>query len=364
MTPAALKQPAAPADYQSGTRPAWIQQLVSKRITSHLILWTLLYVINAISIGYLSGALHENIACFTLRVPFIIAACYLNLYFLLPNYYYKRRLLSYLSVVFLTAMVFNVLNLLLFITLLLNKWIPVNFEPSARVTAASFVYKGFFMMAMIGLTSGIKLSKDHFVQKQKAEAIEKEKLATELSLLKSQIQPHFFFNTLNNLYALTIKKSDLAPEVVLKLSELMSYVLYETEHERTSLLKEIAYIKSYIDLESLRFGRQLDVDFEINGDCDQVMLPPLLLLPFIENSFKHSMQSIGPMVRIAISLTLTGNGLSLLVANPCGETPPNTKGIGLRNVRRRLELIYDTNYSLTQERTHNRFTTHLYLVLS
>ena len=352
-----------PAPSWPSRRPAGLQPLLARRLVPHLVLWLLLFLINAVSIGYLSGTLVENVICFGVRLPFLLAVCYLNLYVLLPRYYYQSRFLSYLALVGASALVLNTLNLLAFQALMQKGWLPLRVAEEAQFTAVNFVYKGFFMLTILGLTAGIKLSKDHFGQKQKAESVEKERLATELALLKSQMQPHFFFNTLNNLYALTLKKSDLAPEVVLKLADLMSYVLYETDQERTALAKELAYIRSYIDLESLRFGRPLTVDFDVRGDCAPVQLPPLLLLPFIENSFKHSRNSLGPAVHIAIHLVLTPGRLSLRVSNPCADAPVGPGGIGLRNATRRLDLLYARAYTLTQTRDQQQFTTQLDLLL-
>ncbi|WP_082116318.1 sensor histidine kinase [Hymenobacter terrenus] len=356
---------AVPLGYHAGSRPAWLLLLLSRRLAQHIIFWSLLFLVNAVSIGYFAGALLENVLCFGIRLPFILAVCYLNLSVLLPAYYYKGHVLDYVALVVASALLLNALNLFVFQDLMRTGWLPVSLTRDAEFTAFNFVYKGFLMMTLVGLTSGIKLSKDHFVQKQKAESIEKEHLATELALLKSQIQPHFFFNTLNNLYALTLKKSDLAPEVVLKLSKLMSYVLYETDQERTSLPKELAYIQSYIDLESLRFSRPLTVDFTVSGNPEHVQLPPLLLLPFIENSFKHSIKSSGSAVHISIHVTLTEDRLCLLVSNPCTDhAASSSKGIGLRNVKRRLDLLYEQAYTLRQERAHQQFTTQLDLLLT
>ncbi|MDN5288511.1 MAG: hypothetical protein JWR38_4785 [Mucilaginibacter sp.] len=334
------------------------------RISYHIAFWVMLFLLNAVSEGYLTGALGNNIICFGVRLPFLLAVVYFNLYVLLPAYYYKGKLTPYLGWLLLCALGVNAINLLFFGVLMKAGILPLALKAESQFTAFSFIGKEFFMITVVGLSTGIKLSKDHFLQRQKAEMMEKEQLATELSLLKSQLQPHFFFNTLNNLYALTLKKSDLAPEVVLKLSDFMGYVLYETDQEKTSLMKEISYIQSYIDLESLRFGVRPEVIFEISGKCENIHLPPLLLLPFIENSFKHSLSSAAPEVKILIELKVYSDKLSLVVVNPCAEPIPTAKkGIGLRNVKRRLDLIYDQSYQLFQERAHNQFTTKLEIQL-
>lgn len=336
------------------------------RIFYHLSFWFLLFLLTAVSQGYLTGSLKYNIICFGLRVPFIAAVVYFNLYFLLPKFYYKGRLALYVIIVLLAALLTNAVNLFLFG--LLMKWslIPPSLKADSQFTAFSFIGKEIFMITVIVLTTGIKLSKDYFLQMRKAEQIEKEQLTTELSLLKSQLQPHFFFNTLNNLYALTLKKSDLAPEVVLKLSDFMSYVLYETDLEKTSLKKEILYIQNFIDLETLRFGVKPKVVFEINDFSEDVFLPPLLLLPFIENSFKHSPKTAASNIEIKINLFVTDTVLDLMVVNPYSEIFDQKKkgGIGLRNVIRRLDLTYGKAYKLSQKSENNQFITNLKILLS
>lgn len=262
-------------------------------------------------------------------------------------------------------MAVNCIDLLTLDYLLKIGYLADSMGIKQNFTFMNMGYATFYMISFIGFTLGIKLAKDHYLQRQKADMMEKERLSSELSLLKSQMQPHFFFNTLNNLYALTLKKSDLAPEVVLKLSELMSYLLYDTDQETTSLRQEINYINNYIDLESLRFEQPPQVRFEITGNCDHVYLPPILLLPFIENSFKHGVRSMARPIEISIQLIIEPEKLTLKVTNPYAEPVTNKKGgIGLRNVKRRLDLIYEGNHHLSQNRNADLFETELQIPLS
>lgn len=338
----------------------YIHQILSSNVINHITFWLLLFLFNTVTLGYLDGTTYENVICFLLRIPFILVASYINLYFLLPRFYYKNRLFTYIISLLVLIIIVNSINMIFLDELLTINMLPVTMGRKMNFTLLKFGYTAFYMMTMIGLTSGIKLSKDHYIQKQKAEMMEKERLTSELSMLKSQMQPHFFFNTLNNLYALTLKKSDLAPEVVLKLSELMSYLLYDTDNDTTSLIKEISYIKNYIDLESLRFEQPPEVNFEIIGNCDQVCLPPVLLLPFIENSFKHSVKSLVRPIRICIQLHISAENFKLKVTNPYAEPVSGQKGgIGLRNVKRRLDLIYGDSYMLSQNHDYHIFKTEL-----
>jgi len=201
---------------------------------------------------------------------------------------------------------------------------------------------------LVGLTTGIKFLKDSIINRQWMEEKEKQYLQTELNFLKSQIQPHFFFNTLNNLYSLTLKKSDLAPEIVLKLSALMSYMLYESNTPLVPLDKEISYLRNYLDVEQLRFGQRLSVSFSLQGETKEMNIPPMILILFIENSFKHGVKNNINKIHIDISLLIGGGFLHFHIENPAPEDELSTEnaGIGLKNGRRRLDLLYGDAYSL------------------
>jgi LytS/YehU family sensor histidine kinase len=198
----------------------------------------------------------------------------------------------------------------------------------------------------------IKLMIDWFTaQKQKADLLARSK-ASELALLRSQINPHFLFNTLNNLYSLVYKRSDEAPSVVMKLSEIMRYMLYDANSEKVMLKKEIEYLQSFIELNELRLKEGKVTSFTIVGDYTNQLIPPMLLIPFVENAFKHgSKKSVSPA--ILIRLELKGRGLEFDVFNYVDAGAAANKdlagGIGLDNVRKRLEMIYPGNHELIVE---------------
>ena len=220
---------------------------------------------------------------------------------------------------------------------------------------------------LLGLATAFKFLKDWIVQRQQLQQIEKQQVETELAFLKSQVNPHFFFNTLNNLYALTLQRSDLAPEVVLKLSGLMSYMLYDSGAALVALDKEIDILENYIALEELRFGKRLSLQFEKIGlaGCP-AQIPPLILLTLVENSFKHGMSRIIGEGRINLSLIVTNGELLFHIDNPTDSIPAAQKnhGIGLRNTIRRLDLIYGVNYQLNSSETADRFHVDLKLPLA
>jgi LytS/YehU family sensor histidine kinase len=176
-------------------------------------------------------------------------------------------------------------------------------------------------------------------------------MQSELKFLKSQINPHFLFNTLNNLYALTLKKSDLAPEIVLKLSEIMRYMLYECNEKRVFLRNELNYIQNYLDLEKLRQGQKVTINFTVKGNPDQLLVAPLIFTPFLENSFKHGLSNILDQGFVNIFLEIKDENILFLIENSKTEKMPQKQhaisgGIGLVNVKQRLELIYPNQYEL------------------
>ena len=345
-----------------------ISRIFSRRIAYHGIFWTCVFVFNAFYLGYIEEDIGKTTYGFSIRFPFILGICYLNLYYLIPQYFHAGRLVRYLSLLVTLMLIVNAVNLWLLDMLVVADLCPKSYETYSRFTFTNYSYKLFFLSTITGLTSGIKLSKQYAEQKMQIADAEKARLTTELQLLKSQIQPHFFFNTLNNLYALSIKKSDLAPEIILKLSGLMSYILYESDEESTSVAKEISHIQNYMDLESLRFGKELVIDFQLQGDTNKKIFP-LLLLPFIENSFKYGGKSSLGSVVIKILIRIEGSYLELFAENPYQEYSgrssfQNNGGIGIANVERRLQILFNRNYTLSINKSHQLFKVYLKIPVS
>jgi hypothetical protein len=289
---------------------------------------------------------------------------YINLYALIPGFLLKRNYIAYFPVLLLTMTVTSMLNIGLHHLYTIGG--SPFFAPNSKLTIPDLATQLINSIYLVGLTTGLKFFKDSMEQRQRLREQEKQQIALELNFLKAQVHPHFFFNTLNNLYSLTLQKSDLAPEVVLKLSSLMSYMLYESSAPYVPLDKEIANLENYIALERLRFGKRLSLTFEKEGipPDDPGRIPPLVLLTFIENSFKHGMsQTIGEG-RIDILLKAGQHDLFFQIDNSIGEPRPSGNGIGLTNVIRRLDLLYGPNYHLEMSETAANFHVTLKIPLS
>ncbi|GGA93852.1 sensor histidine kinase [Puia dinghuensis] len=197
----------------------------------------------------------------------------------------------------------------------------------------------------------IKLVKSWYLEKQRQQQLEKEKLIVELQLLRSQLHPHFLFNTLNSLYSFCLEKSDQAPQLVLKLSALLRYILYECNPPLIPLTTEIDIIKNYLALESMRFGDRLDCSLQFTGDIAGKTIAPLLMLPFVENSIKHGISKQLDKSWISLHLHVEANTLTFQLINSrdeAGQRPADRHpgGLGLHNVQKRLELLYPGTHTL------------------
>ena len=186
-----------------------------------------------------------------------------------------------------------------------------------------------------------------------------EKSNAELSLLRAQINPHFFFNTLNNLYALTIKNSKQAPEVILKLSDMMRYTIYEGEKEKVKITDEIEYLNNYIELHKIRYKKSVEITFNHQIDTDQTV-SPLLYIILLENAFKHGIDSLSENAFVNINLYEKDNAIYFEIENNFDAKEKNeSSGIGLKNLKKRLSLVYKNNHELKTSITKDIYKTTL-----
>ncbi len=234
----------------------------------------------------------------------------------------------------------------------LEKVHPENFS-------VNYIHQTFeFTFLVLLSVTLLYLVKDAYKKQQQLYLLENDKLTLELKSLKSQLQPHFFFNTLNNLYALSTQGSPKTSLMIADLSDIMRYVLYESEQEKVSLDREVNFIKSYIALEKIRHTDEGIIDFFVQGDVKRHEIEPLLFLPMIENAFKHCLAKniAGKYVRMVLSVD--EDELIFEVSNPYVTTQPTTEmgGIGLKNTRKRLDLVYPGCYQLDIDQQDAVFT--------
>jgi len=205
---------------------------------------------------------------------------------------------------------------------------------------------------------------DRMKQKNKLLAMKEEALRAELALLKNQINPHFFFNTLNNLYGLAIVQSEKTPELILRLSDLMRFTIYEGKKDHVLLRDEIAYLQSYLDVQRIRSKLdKVDVKFEIDVNDDLIGVPPLLFIMLVENAIKHGVDSLTANAFIHIALTCDSKTLCFQVRNNFEATPGRRPGIGLANLKRRLELLYPQRHQFRTEIENETYEAEVVLTL-
>lgn len=337
-------------------KDSFLDRILQNRVLSHVLFWCSFLFIFTI-LGVLdSGTFKPNALTNLAMLPSQIAAAYLLNYYQWPKLLFKRKYMLFLlslllSVYFLSAFArFNVVHIV-------EPFFRENFEQETiQEILSDFVYifsvycPAVYTYALIMLA--VKAIKTRFEEKHQIELLQKEKATNELRFLKAQIQPHFLFNTLNNLYALTLSKSDLAPQVVLKLSELLDFILYQSDQEYIAIEKEIELIQGFIDLESLRYGNALDVTFSKTIDNVNAPIAPLILLPLVENAFKHGISSDPKNAKINIDITVVNNTVKFKVFNTkrkdIEKHLQNQKsGIGTGNLNRQLEINYAGRYTLS-----------------
>lgn len=285
------------------------------------------------------------------------------IYHLIPNYLLKKKYrLFVLYIVYLLIVLLFVIEgtVLIGFTFYFN----LDYQIMPNLTK-SFPVMVVCVMLIVSLISGIKLIQHNYKSILKNEDLKNKILQTqlqlkkqELSMLKMQIHPHFLFNSLNTIYGFALKKRDEAPEMILKLSNLLDYILYQIEKPTVSLENEINHLEDYISLEKLRFHDTLQVNLMKEDKIGDVYIAPMLLIPFVENSFKHG-AIVDGCLSIHISIKRKNNTLIFDIENSLLDKTNNSIGIGLENIKKRLEMLYPNAYTLEINRTDKLFKVQL-----
>jgi sensor histidine kinase YesM len=325
----------------------------------HLIFWALALAI-LFNIFKSSGSIEKIDVIYTLIFVLpLVAVVYLNLYLSIPRFLSKERYLLYgISILILMG------GGALFLYFLFDSWIdlvlPGYYFISYYSVPVLMLYTGSFLI----LTTLLKLSRSWFLLMR----MERSSSAQRLESLQSQINPHFLLNSLQTIYALSLEKSERTPEVILQLSEVLKYNLYDTGQSTVKLEKEFRMIKDYVDMYRHRVDPgHTEILLDVQGDEEELEIAPMLLLPFIENAFKHGLRGNAGEPRVHISLETSGTKLRFRVHNSHGngdevDLEPK-KGIGIENTRQRLDLLYPGKYKLDIEEKADTFTVKLTLDL-
>jgi len=337
-----------------------INKILQNRVLTHVLYWTASVLLWAIVGTFGNPNKLEPLVNKLCYLPAQVLVTYLLIYYQIPKLAFKKRYVAFLFSFALSAYVGAVLARFFKIYV----YEPVigfegDQEPIIDILTnlPSLLGQYLLWVYLFPLfTVVVKLIKDHFKQKQKMESLNKDKANAELGFLKAQLHPHFLFNTLNNLYTLTLYKSDEAPDIVLKLSKILDYTLHQDKNEGIAIDKEVELIENYIDLELLRYGDRLDFVFNKNVDNQSVKIAPLVLLSIVENAFKHGASGDHGQPKIHIDLKVENDQLLFEVFNtkPKVAQADKTnfkKGIGTSNVKRQLALLYPDQHKYEVKET-------------
>ncbi len=297
-------------------------------------------------------------------LPLDIGFTYFVLYVLIPRYLLNNKYLTFLMTFLVSDFMIVILErtINLYIADKMLDW-------GSKVKEYPFWHVSMFELAIniniiVFLAASIKLLKHWYVTQQIKNELEIQNKASELALLRSQISPHFLFNTLNNIHTLITKEAGKATDAVVKLSEIMRYMLYDANSEKVPLQKEIDYLYSYIDLQKLRLKEPDICSFKVIGDPDGKVISPMLLIPFVENACKHGEKRSlekGIGINLIIEELKVTFDIVNFIPNDKSAVKDTTGGIGLRNVTRRLELLYPNAHELTIRSDSGKF--HVELIL-
>lgn len=301
-------------------------------------------------------------------LPAQLLATYLLIYYQIPRFIFTRKYVHFLGsfvvIAYVATVIARIFKIYVYETVL-GADLPKDSLWDILIQIRPLLGQYFLWVYFVPIiTLIIKFIKDHFEEKRQMEVLLKEKATAELRFLKAQIHPHFLFNTLNNLYTLTLRKSDLAPNIVRKLSDIMAYLFYQCKEPIVQISKEIDLIQSYIDLELLRYGDRLDLVFDHKIENSNAEIAPLILLSIVENAFKHGASGDMEKPQVHIYLKEENSQLQFRVFNTKASLAQtdNTdykKGIGVSNVKRQLELIYPNHYKLETIRKERSYEVRL-----
>lgn len=297
------------------------------------------------------------------EVIFMMLVVYLNYFFFLPRFLNHKSLIRYILEFSIPFAVLVRVFILLKRYLIDGNTHKICYFYEDKFTV-NVVLSTLFIVIFVGM---LKFAEGWFELEAKKKEIENERLTSELRFLKAQINPHFLFNTLNNLYYLAFTNSPNTTEVIAKLSQMMRYMIYDSNHAKVPLIKEIEYMKNYISLEKLRLNEPISINFEVYGNTNGVLIVPLIFISFLENAFKHGVSNNFSGAWITADIVLEGTACIYTVAN--SKLPQNLvnseeqSGIGLKNVKRRLELSYPDNFELEIEDKADEYRVRLKLNL-
>lgn len=294
-----------------------------------------------------------------IRLILLFCLIYGNLYVLIPYLFNKKKYVYYWLTLILLTLAFAILYKAVYF-----KTTDIVFDIPQQ---GRYILNILLAIRFLFISYLFVFLKGWFDQEKKMNEMQIIQLGTELKYLRAQINPHFLFNTLNNIYGLAIIKSNKTPEAVIRLSEMMDYMLYDNNEEKVPLKKDIENLINYIELERIRQGNDAKIEFNIIGEPNDLKITPLLLLPLLENAFKHGINKEPINAFLSATIEIKQNSLIFSIANNKVSTPTEmttNHSIGLDNLRKRLTLYYPDKNTIIINDTNKTFEVTLTIILS
>lgn len=337
---------------------------IVKTIFFHTLFWIAVWFFYLYFFSYNSNDRNYIIWFSTLILPVTMGLTYVMVYYLIPRYLLTKQYWKFALKCFYTIIISSniVVPLIFGSFLFISKFNLSHMPPMSK----NIVFVHIMMYLIVGLVSFVNLLNQNFKTISRNKELQNKILETQLQLkeqelhyLKRQIHPHFLFNTLNTIYGFALKQSKQTPDIILKLSNLLDYILYQINKPRVSLKEEVLHIEEYIELERIRFQDTLKVVFNADEIRDDIQVAPMLLIPFVENAFKHG-NIIDEFLSIEIHIKVSDNSLDFTIRNTFNkENQDQEPGIGLENIKKRLDLNYSDHYKLTYDTTNNWYSANL-----
>lgn len=339
-----------------------VDRLIRSWLFYHLIFWTV--IVASFFIDLMELARHDfsrYLVTILTRVTLLATCVYVNLILLIPRYFKRKKYITYSILLLIVIVLFSLLYSNVYFVSpdkLLNASSPVR--------VFDFMSNVFTAIRYILISALFEILRQSIEQERKITSIQLDKAVTEMNYLRAKVNPHFLFNTLNNIYGLALQKSDKTPEIVLRLSDMMEYMISEDNDVKVPLEKELNNLSNYIEIERIRQGNDAQIDFLIEGDPASKKIVPLILLPILENAVKHGINKSVSYAFIDAKIEITDDTITFKVENNQGKKSDQNNdtirnGMGLNNLKKRLQLFYPNKHKLELYNEPKRFYAQLTL---
>lgn len=340
------------------TKPRYLKWIWA----THLLFWLLLAFLLVLVFEAVLQTREQVFTASAVNLAGFGLLVYGHLFFLLPRYFDRKNYLRYGIGLLLLLLLTTMLRFLVGKELVAELELGIDSVFTPQYFGSMMVGGTFFLLISIPL----RLIDNWFKKRELEKELKTHQLEAELRFLKAQVNPHFLFNALNNIYALSFTESKKTPEMILKLSDMMSYMLYECKSEKVKLTSEIAYLENYIALQQLKKDGEFNIKFDISGDVSNVYITPMLFIPFFENAFKHGNLEDTGNAWLESTLRMENGNLYFRIANTMRNENIETQkgGVGLENIRKRLRFLFPQKHELKIEKKENIFSVNLKINLT